>query len=160
MSDEGGTEKYTFRTGDLNKEELQEFAQEIDVSLADIMRQQASNLLELHENEEVEASPLEIMNSHAENMQEDEDYRDLHEAFYRDERDFRQFVTEEDVFDTKWVDETTVDYDLMLDKFRDIVYNAQMGDYEEARSIVDEFEEQGYSQEAFLFSSVISEYRE
>lgn len=151
--------KFTFRIDESDLEELKELAEELDMSASELVRGQTENLLEIQESD-VEASPAAVMDAHAENLVEDEDYRNLHEAFYSDGRGFSRFVSEEEVFDTKWVDETTVDYDMMLEKFRDVVYSVQMGEYDEACSVVSDFEEQGYSQEAFLFSSVISEYED
>lgn len=152
-------EKYTFRLGDLSKDELQNMAEELELSLAEIMRQQARDLLELHESGDLEASPVELMSSHADNLINDEGYRDIHQEFYDDERDFEAFVHEEEVFDTKWVDETTVEYEFMFDNFRNVVYSAQKRNFDEAESIIDSLDQQGYDQEAFLLSSVVSEYR-
>jgi|GEM_PF-1844573 len=155
MSDEDEGEKYTFRTGDLNKEELKKMAEELDVSLAEIVRQQVSNIKQLHENDEVEASPLDVMNDHAENMVDDEIYREVHQGFDNYDGDFEDFVREEEYFNTKWMDEESLDYEMM----RDAVESAQRGEFEEAYGTVEEMREEGFEQEGFLFNTIVSEYR-
>lgn len=157
MTDEEEGEKYTFRTGDdLDKEELKDMAEELDVSLAEIVRQQVSNIKELHEDDNIEASPLDVMNDHAENMVDDELYREVHQGFDNYDGDFEEFVREDDLFDTKWLDEESLDYEMM----RDAVESAQRGEFEEAYGTVEQIKEDGFEREAFLFNTVVSEYRE
>ena len=156
MTEDGGdTEKYTFRTGDLDKEELQEMSDELGVSLAEILRQQVSNIKELHEDDNIEASPLDVMNGHAENMVQDELYREVHQGFNNYEGDFEEFVREDDLFDTKWVDEENLDYKMM----EEAVEYAQRGEFEEAYGTVEDMKEDGFEQEAFLFNTLVSEYK-
>ena len=155
MSGEDG-EKYTFRTGELDKEELKDMADELDVSLAEILRQQVSNIKELHENDNLEASPLDLMNDHAENMMDDELYREVHQGFNNYDGDFEEFVREDDLFDTQWVDEESLDYEMM----QEAVESAQRGEFEEAYGTVEQMKEDGFEREAFLFNTVVSEYRE
>ena len=153
------TEKYTFRTGDIDKEDLQEMAEELDVSLAQMMRDQARNMLELHQNEEIEASPHQVMNEHTENMLDDELYRDVHQAYSEAEYDdFEEFVLEGDLFEdewTKWMDTESLDYEMM----KEAVEYAQRGKFDEAYGTVKEMKEQGFEQEGFLFNTIVSEYR-
>ena len=155
MSGEDG-EKYTFRTGELDKEELKDMADELDVSLAEILRQQVSNIKDLHEDDNVEASPLDLMNDHAENMMDDELYREVHQGFNNYDGDFEEFVREDDLFDTQWVDEESLDYEMM----QEAVESAQRGEFEEAYGTVEQMKEDGFEREAFLFNTVVSEYRE
>jgi len=156
-SDDG--EKYTFRLGDLDREELDDMSDDLDISLAELIRQQASNLLDLHGNEDIEASPHQVMNEHAENMMDDELYRDVHQAYSEAEYDsFEDFVLEGDLFEdewTKWMDTESLDYEMM----REAVEHAQRGEFEEAYGTVKEMKEQGFEQEGFLFNTIVSEYR-
>ena len=157
MSDDG--EKYTLRLGDLDREELDDMSDDLDISLAELIRQQASNLLDLHGNEDIEASPHQVMNEHTENMMEDDLYRDIHQAYSEAEYDsFEEFVLEGDLFEdewTKWMDTESLDYEMM----REAVEYAQRGEFEEAYGTVEEMKEQGFEQEGFLFNTIVSEYR-
>lgn len=134
MTDKNKT--ISFRVEEHRFDDLKDMADDLDTSLSDFMR------------------------DHVEGLTDDEFYREVHKDFYGEDRDFKDFVEENEFFDTRWVDETTVDYDEMLGNFREVVFKAQRQDYEAAEDVIDDLEDHGYEQESFLLNSVVSEYRD
>lgn len=156
----------SFRVTQEKFEDLKEVAEDEDLSLSDLMRGRAENVLEVYKiADEAESSTTEFFDEHVDALSGDENYRDLHDAFYQDKRDFESFVREEEYFDTKWVDETAVDYDRMFDQFESVVTDAQRGkvddDYfEQAYDTIDQLRDQGYEREAFLLDTVVEKFQE
>ena len=109
--------------------------------------------------EDLDTSLSKFMRDHVEGLTDDEFYRQVHKDFYDDDREFKDFVEDNETFDTKWVDETSVDYDEMLENFQEVVTYAQRHDFEQAEELIDTMDEEGYEKEAFLLNSVVSEYR-
>jgi uncharacterized secreted protein with C-terminal beta-propeller domain len=155
----------SFRVSGEKFEDLKEIAEEEDMSLSDLMRGRADNMLDVYEiGDEAESSTTEFFDEHVDSLVGDENYRNIHDAFYQDNRSFEEFVREEDYFDTKWVDETTVDYDEMLDKFGSVVSNAQRGSFddeyfEKAYDTIDQMRDEGYQREAFLLDTVVEKFQ-
>lgn len=164
MADKNKT--ISFRVTEDKFEDLKEVADEEDLSLSDLMRGRADNVLDVYEiSDETDSSTTDLFDSHVDALVEDDDYRGLVDKFYKDERDFESFVKEEDYFETKWVDETAVDYDRMLGEFESVVSDAQRGkvddDYfEKAYDTIDELRDQGYEREAFLLDTVVEKFQE
>lgn len=125
----------SFRVEEDRFDDLKDMADDLDASLSDFMR------------------------DHVEGLTDDEFYREVHKQFYDDDREFEKFVGDNELFDTKWVDETSVDYDKMFEKVKEVVTYAQRRNFDEAEEIIDELDEQGYEQEHLLLNSVVSEYR-
>lgn len=156
----------SFRVTEDKFEDLKDVADEEDLSLSDLMRGRADNVLEVYRiSDETDSSTTDLFDSHVDALVEDDDYRELVDEFYQDERDFKSFVKEEDYFETKWVDETAVDYDRMLEEFESVVSDAQRGkvddDYfDEAYDTIDELRDQGYEREAFLLNTVVEKFQE
>ena len=156
----------SFRIEEEDFEQLKEISEDEDMSLSDLMRGQAENVLDVYEiAEETESNTTEFFDKHVEALRNDHNYRVALDEFYQDGRDFEKFVTEEELFDTKWVDETSVDYEKMLEKYESVVSNAQRGrfddDYfEEAYDTIDKLREKGYEREAFLLDTVVEKFHE
>jgi hypothetical protein len=151
----------SFRVTEDKFDDLKEIAEDEDISLSNLMRGRAENVLNLYQFvEDTESTTTELLDDHVAAMIDEDVYREFHDDFYQSNQSFRDFVVEEDYFDTKWVDETTVDYDEMLENFQDIVYNAERHNFDEAEEMIDKMRDEGYEQEAFLFNSVVSQYRE
>lgn len=134
MADKNKT--ISFRVEEDRFDDLKSIAEDLDTSLSDFMR------------------------DHVEGLTDDEFYREVHKDFYDDDRGFEEFVQDKETFDTKWIDETSVEYDEMFENFKEVVTYAQRRNFEEAEEVIDTMDEQGYEQEAFLLNSVVSEYRD
>lgn len=163
----GGKNKtISFRVSEEKFEDLKEIAEDEDISLSKLMRGRADNVLDAYEiSDQMRSSTTELFDAHVDALVEDRDYRMLVDEFYQDERDFESFVKEEDYFETRWVDETAVNYDRMLEEFESVVSDAQRGkvddDYfDEAYDTIDELRDQGYEREAFLLNTVVEKFQE
>lgn len=151
----------SFRVSGEKFEDLRQVAEEEDQSLSDLLRGSADNILDLYEVAgETESSTVELMDNHVEALENDGLYRETVDAFYQDGRDFQKFVSDEEAFDTRWIDETTVEYDMIFENFQEVVYQAERHNFDEAEEIIDDLRDQGYDQEAYLLNSVTSKYRE
>lgn len=151
----------SFRVTEGKFEDLKQVAEQEDQSLSDLLRGNTENILDLYEvAEETESTTTELMDKHVEALQNDELYRETVDAFYQDERDFQNFVSDSEAFDAKWIDETTVEYEMMFENFQEVIYEAQRHNFDEAEDIIDDLKSQGYEQEAYLLNSVTSKYRE
>ena len=151
----------SFRVTEDKFEDLKQIAEEEEKSLSDLLRGSSDNILDLYEiADQTESSTTDLMDKHVRALENDDFYRETVDAFYQDGRDFQNFVSDEEIFDTTWVDETKVDYDMMFENFQEVVYQAERHNFDEAEEIIDDLKSQGYDQEAYLLNSVTSKYRE
>lgn len=151
----------SFRVTEDKFDDLNQVAEDEDTSLSELLRGSAENILNVYDvAEKTESSTTELMDNHVEALENDELYRETVDAFYQDARDFQKFVRDEETFDTKWIDETTVEYDMMFENFQEVVYEAERHNFDAAEEIIDDLKSQGYEQEAYLLNSVASKYRE
>lgn len=132
MADKNKT--ISFRVPEEDFEELQQYAEELDVSLSEVMRTYTDNLVE---------DPL---------------YREIHSEMIQQDSDIYQAL-EQTELDTKWIDSREIRDDEFGEVFLETVKNARRGNYDQAYNIVDQLEEDGLETEAHVLDSVVEKYR-
>lgn len=150
----------SFRITEDKYERLKELSEDENVSISNLMRTGADSFVSLNDTaERTESSPTELMEEHVDALENDEFYRETIDGLYNTNENLQEYVSSREEFDTKWVDETTVEYEKMFENFQEIVFQAQRHNFDEAEEMIDDIEEQGHEQEAYLLNSVVSEYR-
>ena len=150
----------SFRVTEEKFDQLKELSEDEDISLSDLMRTGAESFLSLYKvAEETESSTIELMGEHVDALENDEFYRTTVDTFYQGDENFQDYVENREEFDTKWVDQTSVEYEELFENFQNIVFEAQRHNFEDTEEIIDGMKEQGFEQEAYLLNSVVSEYR-